>query len=52
MKPSKDTVITVRLTSEQRQRVKDIATSRSTTISKVIREQITRLIEKWEKKKI
>jgi predicted transcriptional regulator len=43
MKPSKDTVITVRLTSEQHQRVKEVAIQRNSTPSKVIREQLTRL---------
>jgi len=43
MKPSKDSVITIRLTSEQHQRVKEVATQRNSTPSKLIREQLTRL---------
>jgi predicted DNA-binding protein len=43
MKTTKDSIVTIRLTSEQHQRVKEVATLRNTTTSKVIREQITRL---------
>lgn len=43
MKTTKDSIVTIRLTSQQHQRVKEIAIQRNSTPSKVIREQLTRL---------
>jgi len=43
MKASKDSIITIRLTTEQHQRVKQVAIQRNSTPSKIIREQLTRL---------
>jgi predicted transcriptional regulator len=43
MKNSKNSVLTIRLTNEQHQRVKEVATQRNLTPSKLVREQLTRL---------
>lgn len=43
MKPVKNSVVSIRLTQDEHQRIKQIATTQNTTPSKIIRQQITRL---------
>ncbi len=43
MKPVKNVLVTIRLTDDQYQHLKDVATSKQTTMSKLIREKLIRL---------
>ena len=43
MKVLKNSILTIRLSTEQHQRIKEISAQRNTTPSKLVREQLTRL---------